>query len=107
MDSISGLTYQQKYLRLGVTKYVDFNKTNNFIRKHIDPEVYDTLQDVTDYILKDAYPMEKGNKLHGYLVMDLDKFNKFKIILRALLSDDILNEVRENYQYCIDEMVLN
>jgi|TARA_A100001518_G_C1227290_1_gene80754 hypothetical protein len=107
MDSVSGLTYQQKYLRLGVTTSKDLNRTNNFIRKHIDPEVYDTLQDVTDYILKDAYPVYKGKRLDGYIIIDLEKFNKFKIILRALLSDDILNEVREKYQYDISKMVLS
>lgn len=107
MDSIAGLTYAQKYLRLGVTKHEDFNKTNNFIKKRLDPEVYDTLQDMADYILKDAYPVCKGKRLDGYTIIDLEKFNKFKIILRALLSDDVLNQVRGKYQYNIIEMVLS
>ena len=101
MDSINGLTYIQKYLNLGVANSEEFNNTNYFIRKHLDPEVWDTLQQVTGYILTDAYPMLKGDKLQGYTVIDLDKFDKFKILLKALISDEVLELVRENHQYDI------
>lgn len=101
MDSINGLTYMQKYLNLGLANTEEFNNTNYFIRKHLNPEVWDTLQQVTDYTLPDAYPMLKGKRSQGYTVIDLDKFAKFKILLKALISDEVLDLVRENYQYNI------
>lgn len=104
MDSINGLTYIQKYLNLGVAKTEEFNNTNNFIRKHLDPEVWDTLQQVTDYTLPSAYPTLKGDKLEGYIIIDLDKFHQFKILLRALILSEVLDQVRESYQFYIDKI---
>jgi hypothetical protein len=100
ITGVSGLSYVEALTqRISVTDKDSFDATLAFIRSKMTKELYDTLLSVTPLVIEDVYPTCNDKKMEDILVLNMDNFGKFRILLVGLLGDDVIAEIRENYQF--------
>ena len=100
ITGVSGLNYVDALTKsISVVDEDSFNKTLSFIRTKMTKELYDTLLSATPLIVEDSYPTCNGKEIKDLLILDLGNFKKFRVLLIGLLGDDVISEIRENYQF--------